>query len=87
MRDFGYAVSDCTAIHPVFGTMADFDLLLSEAHRRGLHVLLDLVPNHTSDEHPWFLESRSSLNNANRDWYIWRDPAPGGGPPNNWLSH
>jgi alpha-glucosidase len=67
--------------------MDDFDRLLEETHRRGIKLLLDLVPNHTSDEHPWFLESRSSRENPKRDWYIWRDPAPNGGPPNNWLSH
>ncbi len=87
MRDFGYDVSDYCAIHPLFGTLADFDRLLHAAHARGLRVLLDLVPNHTSDEHPWFIESRSSRDNPKRDWYIWRDPAPDGGPPNNWLSH
>ncbi len=86
MKDFGYDVSDYTGIHPMFGTMADFDRLLAEAHQRGLKVLLDLVPNHTSDEHPWFLESRSSRDNPKRDWYVWRDPAADGGPPNNWLS-
>lgn len=87
MRDFGYDVADYTAIHPMFGTMADFDRLLDQAHDRGLHVLLDLVPNHTSDQHPWFLESRSSRDNPKRDWYIWHDPAANGGPPNNWVSH
>jgi alpha-glucosidase len=86
MHDFGYDVADYTAIHPMFGSMADFDHLLAEAHQRGLKLLLDLVPNHTSDEHPWFIESRSSRANPKRDWYIWRDPAPDGGPPNNWLS-
>ena len=86
MHDFGYDVADYTAIHPMFGSMADFDRLLTEAHQRGLKLLLDLVPNHTSDEHPWFIESRSSRDNPKRDWYIWRDPAPDGGPPNNWLS-
>ena len=86
MADFGYDVSDYTAIDPLFGTMADFDALLHEAHARGLKVLLDFVPNHTSDQHPWFSESRASRNSAKRDWYIWRDGAPGGGPPNNWLS-
>ncbi|HMR62523.1 MAG TPA: alpha-amylase family glycosyl hydrolase [Anaerolineae bacterium] len=86
MHDFGYDVADYTAIHPMFGSMADFDRLLAEAHQRGLKLLLDLVPNHTSDEHPWFIESRSSRDNPKRDWYIWRDPAPDGGPPNNWLS-
>ncbi len=87
MADFGYDVADYTGIDPLFGTMADFDQLLEETHKRGLKLMLDLVPNHTSDQHPWFVESRSSLNNPRRDWYIWRDPAPGGGPPNNWLSH
>ncbi len=86
MADFGYDVSDYTGIDPLFGTMADFDDLLAAAHARGLKVILDFVPNHTSDQHAWFRESRSSRQNAKRDWYIWRDPAPGGGPPNNWLS-
>jgi alpha-glucosidase len=87
MHDFGYDVADYTGIHPMFGSMADFDRLLIETHRRGMKLILDLVPNHTSDEHPWFIESRSSRENPKRDWYIWRDPAPDGGPPNNWLSH
>jgi alpha-glucosidase len=86
MHDFGYDVSDYIGIHPMFGAMADFDRLLEEMHRRDLKLILDLVPNHTSDEHPWFIESRSSRDNPKRDWYIWRDPAPDGGPPNNWLS-
>src|SRR4051812_19163060 len=86
MADFGYDVADYTGIEPVFGTMADFDRLLADVHRRGMKLILDLVPNHTSDRHPWFLESRASRDNPKRDWYIWRDPAPGGGPPNNWLS-
>ncbi len=86
MHDFGYDVADYTGIHPMFGTIADFDRLLAEIHLRGLKLILDLVPNHTSDEHPWFLESRNSRDNPKRDWYIWRDPAPDGGPPNNWLS-
>jgi len=86
MADYGYDVSDYTAIHPIFGTMEDFDRLLAAAHERGLRIILDLVPNHTSDQHPWFLESRSSRDNPKRDWYIWRDPAPDGCPPNNWLS-
>ncbi len=86
MHDFGYDVADYTDIHPMFGTMDDFERLLAEIHRRGLRLILDLVPNHTSDEHPWFIESRSSRDNPKRDWYIWRDPAPDGGPPNNWLS-
>ncbi|MDP9372137.1 MAG: alpha-amylase family glycosyl hydrolase [Chloroflexota bacterium] len=87
MADFGYDVADYMDIHPLFGTLEDFDRLLAEAHRRGLKVILDYVPNHTSDQHPWFVESRSSRDNPKRDWYLWRDPAPDGGPPNNWLSH
>ncbi len=86
MADFGYDVSDFTGVHTDFGDLAAFDHLVAEAHRRGLRVILDYVPNHTSDQHPWFLESRASRGNARRDWYIWRDPAPDGGPPNNWLS-
>lgn len=86
MADFGYDISDYQAIHPIFGTMTDFDRLLESAHRLGIKVILDLVPNHTSSQHPWFLESRASGNNPKRDWYIWKDPASGGGPPNNWLS-
>ena len=85
MADFGYDVSDYTGIHPEFGTPADFDRLVDAAHARGLRVILDYVPNHTSDRHPWFVESRASRDNPKRDWYIWRDPAPDGGPPNNWL--
>jgi alpha-glucosidase len=87
MADFGYDVADYTGVEPLFGTLADFDRLLEAAHGRGMRVLLDLVPNHSSDEHPWFVQSRSSRDNPYRDWYIWRDPAPDGGPPNNWLSH
>jgi alpha-glucosidase len=86
MADFGYDVADYTDVDPLFGTLADLDRLVEGAHRLGIRVLLDLVPNHTSDRHPWFAESRSSRTSAKRDWYIWRDPAPGGGPPNNWLS-
>jgi len=86
MADFGYDVADYTDIHPIFGTLDDFDRLVEEAHSKGLKVILDWVPNHTSDEHPWFIESRSSRDNPKRDWYIWRDPAPDGGPPNNWQS-
>jgi alpha-glucosidase len=86
MADFGYDVADYIGIDPLFGTMADFDALLETAHGLGLKVILDLVPNHSSDRHPWFAESRSSRDNAKRDWYIWRDAAPGGGAPNNWLS-
>ena len=84
--DFGYDVADYTAIDPKFGTMEDFDRLVREAHRRGIRIVLDLVLNHTSDQHPWFKESASTKDNPRRDWYIWRDPRPGGGPPNNWQS-
>jgi alpha-glucosidase len=87
MHDFGYDVADYCGIYPLFGDMEDFDRLLAETHKRGLKLILDLVPNHTSDEHPWFLESRASRDNPKRDWYIWRDPAPGGGSPNNWRSY
>jgi alpha-glucosidase len=86
MADFGYDVADYCNVDPLFGSLADFDRLLKAAHARGLKLLLDFVPNHTSDRHPWFLESRSSRNSPRRDWYIWRDPAPDGGPPNNWTS-
>ncbi|QRR01115.1 alpha-amylase family glycosyl hydrolase [Dyadobacter sandarakinus] len=86
MADFGYDISDYEGIHPIFGTMEDFDELLTEVHARGMKLLLDLVPNHTSDQHPWFLESRSSRDNAKRDWYIWHDGKPDGSLPNNWLS-
>ena len=86
MADFGYDIADYCNVDPLFGSLADFDALIGAAHERGLKVIVDLVPNHTSDQHPWFRESRSSRRSAKRDWYIWRDPAPGGGPPNNWLS-
>ncbi|HEU5161523.1 MAG TPA: alpha-amylase family glycosyl hydrolase [Thermoanaerobaculia bacterium] len=86
MADFGYDVADYTGVEPMFGTLDDFDRLLGEAHARGLKVILDYVPNHTSEEHAWFRESRSSRDNPKRDWYLWRDPAPDGGPPNNWQS-
>jgi oligo-1,6-glucosidase/alpha-glucosidase len=86
MADFGYDVSNYCDVAPIFGDLATFDALLAEVHARGLKLLLDFVPNHTSDQHPWFVESRASRNNPKRDWYIWRDPAPGGGPPNNWTS-
>jgi alpha-glucosidase len=87
MADFGYDISDYTDIDPIFGTLNDFDALLADAHGRGLKVLLDYVPNHTSDQHAWFIESRTSRESAKRDWYIWRDPRPDGGPPNNWRSN
>jgi alpha-glucosidase len=86
MADFGYDISDYTGIDPLFGTMEDFDALVGAAHSSGLKIILDLVPNHTSDQHPWFIESRNSRDNPKRDWYIWRDAGPDGGPPNNWLS-
>ena len=84
--DFGYDVSDYEAVDPQFGTLADFDRLLAEAHRRNIKVVCDLVLNHTSDKHPYFVESRSSKTNPKADWYVWRDPKAGGGPPNNWSS-
>ncbi|BAU48274.1 alpha-amylase [Sulfurifustis variabilis] len=86
MADFGYDVADYTGVDAVFGTLAEFDALLAEAHARGIRLILDFVPNHSSDRHPWFVESRTARDARRRDWYIWRDPAPGGGPPNNWLS-
>ena len=86
MADFGYDVADYCGIEPVFGDLAAFDKLLAAVHARGLKLLLDFVPNHSSDRHPWFVESRASRDNPKRDWYIWRDPAPDGGPPNNWIS-
>ncbi len=87
MIDFGYDISDYTDIHPMFGTMDDFMELLEDVHRRGMKLILDFVPNHTSDQHPWFIESRSSRDNSKRGWYIWQDPKPDGGPPNNWQSY
>ncbi len=86
MADFGYDISDYTAIDPKFGTLQDFDDLLNEAHQLGFKLILDLVPNHTSDQHQWFKESRSSRDNPKRDWYIWRDAKSDGSLPNNWLS-
>jgi alpha-glucosidase len=87
MADFGYDVRDYTDVDPLFGSLQDFDSLLSQIKRHGLRLILDFVPNHTSDEHPWFQSSRSSRSSPQREWYLWRDAAPGGGPPNNWLSH
>ncbi len=86
MVDFGYDVADHCGVDPRFGTLEDLDDLLMQAHRRGLKVLLDLVPNHTSDQHRWFVESRVSRESQKRNWYIWGDPAADGGPPNNWIS-
>lgn len=87
MHDFGYDVADYCNVDPLFGSLAAFDALLSEAHQRGLKIILDFVPNHTSNAHPWFLASKRSRNDPKRDWYIWRDAAEDGGPPNNWVSH
>jgi alpha-glucosidase len=86
MADFGYDIVDYTGVDPLFGTMSDFEVLVEAAHAGGLKIILDLVPNHTSDQHPWFIESRSSRDNPKRNWFLWRDPRPDGGPPNNWLS-
>ena len=93
MADFGYDVADYTNVDPLFGTLEDFDRLLEGVHARGLKLILDFVPNHSSDKHPWFLASRSSKEDPKRDWYIWRDPAPfqpgdtAPRPPNNWMSN
>ncbi|MBK1666277.1 alpha-amylase [Rhodospirillum rubrum] len=86
MKDFGYDIQDYRDVDPIFGTLADFDALAARARDLGLKLILDFVPNHTSDRHPWFLESRQSPASAKRDWYIWRDPAADGGPPTNWLA-
>ncbi|MCU1465675.1 MAG: hypothetical protein JWM72_1603 [Actinomycetia bacterium] len=84
--DWGYDVADYCAIQPEMGTSAAFDELVAAAHERGIRVLLDFVPNHTSEEHPWFVDARSSRSARHRDWYVWADPAPDGSPPNNWRS-
>lgn len=86
MDDFGYDVTDHRAVDRVFGSMVDFDRVVAEAHARGIRVIVDYIPNHTSFRHPWFTQARATRHNLKRDWYVWRDPAPGGGPPNNWLS-
>ncbi|KTT73753.1 alpha-amylase family glycosyl hydrolase [Sphingomonas endophytica] len=86
MADFGYDVADYCGVEPVFGDLDAFDRLLAAVHARGLKLLLDFVPNHSSDQHPWFVDSRSGRDSPKRDWYIWRDPGPDGGPPNNWIS-
>jgi alpha-glucosidase len=92
MADFGYDISDYTDVAPLFGDLATFDELVAGAHRRGLKIIVDFVPNHTSDQHPWFIESRASRDDPKRDWYIWADPKPdslgppGSSPPNNWLA-
>jgi alpha-glucosidase len=84
--DFGYDVSDYENIDPMYGTLADFDFLASEAKKRDIHIILDFVVNHSSDQHPWFLDSKSSRTSAHRDWYVWRDGKGPGEPPNNWVS-
>lgn len=86
MLDFGYDVSDYLSVDPLFGSLEDFSRLLEEAHQRGLRVLMDQVLSHTSNQHPWFLESRASRDNERADWYVWADPRSDGTPPNNWLS-
>ena len=87
MADFGYDVADYCGVDPLFGTLEDFDRLIAEVHGRGLKLILDFVPNHSSDRHPWFAESLLGRESPKRDWYIWRDPSPDGGPPNNWMSN
>ncbi|HEY3667739.1 MAG TPA: alpha-amylase family glycosyl hydrolase [Polyangiaceae bacterium] len=86
MADHGYDVSNYTDIHPLFGTLEEMDALIRSAHERGLRIILDFVPNHSSSEHPWFREARSSRHSPKRDWYLWADAKPDGSPPNNWLS-
>ncbi|EBA09623.1 alpha-amylase family glycosyl hydrolase [Sagittula stellata] len=86
MKDFGYDVSDYCDVDPMFGSLSDFDTMVETAHLHGIKVMIDLVLSHTSDLHPWFVESRSSRTNAKSDWYVWSDPQPDGTPPNNWLS-
>ncbi|MCL4105396.1 UNVERIFIED_CONTAM: hypothetical protein GTU68_055527 [Idotea baltica] len=86
MKDFGYDVSDYCDVDPMFGTLADFDALIKTAHGLNLKVMIDLVLSHSSDQHPWFIESRASQTSEKADWYVWADPKPDGTPPNNWLS-
>ena len=86
MADFGYDIADYRAVDPLFGTLADFDRVVERAHALGLKVMIDQVPSHTSDQHAWFRESRSSRDNPKADWYVWADPRADGTPPNNWLS-
>jgi alpha-glucosidase len=86
MADFGYDVADYEDVDPIFGTLEDFDRLVESAHARGIRVVIDWVPNHTSDRHPWFVESRASRDSPRRDWYVWHDGAADGGPPNDWKS-
>ncbi len=84
--DFGYDVSDYRNIDPMYGTLADFDHMIAEGQKHNVRIIMDFVPNHTSDQHPWFLDSRSSRTSSHRDWYIWRDGKASGQPPNNWIS-
>lgn len=86
MRDYGYDVSDYCDVDPLFGSLNDFDRLVATLHARGMKVMIDQVYNHTSDQHPWFIESRASTDNPRADWYLWRPPTATGNPPNNWLS-
>ncbi|MEE9454873.1 MAG: alpha-amylase family glycosyl hydrolase [Paracoccaceae bacterium] len=86
MQDFGYDIADYRDVDPMFGTLPIFDQLVRAAHDLGLHVMIDLVLSHTSDQHPWFAESRADKDNPRADWYVWADPKPDGTPPNNWLS-
>ena len=86
MRDFGYDVADYRAVDPIFGTNADFENLLSEAHKRGLKIMIDMVLAHCSDQHPWFIESRKNRTNPKADWFYWLDPNEDGTEPNNWMS-
>ena len=84
MADFGYDIADFTDVDPIFGSLEDLDRLTDDLHARNIRLMLDFVPNHTSDVHPWFIDSRSSRQSPRRDWYVWVDPGPDGGPPNNW---
>ncbi|MGR4000600.1 MAG: alpha-amylase family glycosyl hydrolase, partial [Alphaproteobacteria bacterium] len=86
MKDFGYDVSDYRAVDPIFGTLNDFKQLLNTAHKLNLKVMIDLVLSHTSDQHPWFAQSRADKTNDKANWYVWANPLPDGTPPNNWLS-
>lgn len=85
-RDLGYDISDYCTVDRAFGSLEDVDRLIAKLHQAGIRLILDLVPNHTSSDHGWFFESRSSRENSKADWYIWAEPADNGGPPNNWLS-
>jgi len=86
MKDFGYDVSDYCDVDPMFGTLSDFDAVIDTAHALGVRVMIDLVLSHTSDQHPWFEQSRKNHENDKADWYVWADPKPDGTPPTNWLS-